>query len=64
MVYMLFFYALVAFDVYLLLPPSYHPGWLAALLTPNIKIIVLGQLSALMVLSQMTEEDVADRYHS
>ena len=55
--YMLFFYALVAFDAYLLLPASYHPAWLAAMLTPNIKIIVLGQLSALMVLSQMTEED-------
>ena len=55
--YMLFFYALVALDAFLLLPPSYHPEWLAAMLTPNIKIIVLGQLSALMVLSQMTEED-------
>ena len=58
MVYMLFFFALVALDVYLLLPASYHPWWLAAVLTPNIKIIVLGQLSVVMVLSQMTEDDI------
>ena len=55
-VFMLSFYALVALDVYLLLPPSYHPWWLGAMLTPNIKILVLGNLSVLMVVSQMTEE--------
>lgn len=57
MMYTLFFYALAALDVYLLLPHSYHPWWLAAVLTPNIKIIILGQLSVLMVQSQMTEMD-------
>ena len=55
--FMLSFYALVALDVYLVLPPSYHPWWLGAMLTPNIKILVLGNLSVLMVVSQMTEDN-------
>ena len=46
----LLYYSLIALDVYLLLPAAYHPGWLAYLLSPNLKMIILAQLAFVLAL--------------
>ena len=42
------YYALLVLDIFLLLPYANQPTWLSYIMTPNMKIVILGQLAALL----------------
>ena len=57
---MIIYYCLIALDLYIVFNSKNFWSWLDYLLTPNLKVIIIAQFSALIALGQISPEDLGD----